>query len=197
PCRWPASSHPVGTFSRFGSGKATASIPAMRSWPSTWRLEPAEDADLVTRATLSSPLRPRAFVYRKDEKEFLPRRIANDRSRERATRQRERSPHSRGHIDLAPRPIQGRTQMSWFTKWFGRDARRKREVRPQFRPRLESLEDRVVLNVSTAFDAVTGERVVFAVYDNNALYRYDSTGAHILAQGVLRVHGYQDRLGHV
>src|SRR5262249_3171193 len=88
--------------------------------------------------------------------------------------------------------------MGWFGRWFSRGTPERRTVSraPTFRPHLEPLEDRRLLNVSSVIDA-SGQRTVFAVYTNNDMYRYDNTGAHILAHNVLRAHGYRDSDGSV
>jgi hypothetical protein len=87
--------------------------------------------------------------------------------------------------------------MRWLRNLLDRASQhRPAPQRRSFRPRLEELEERRVLNSSTVYDAL-GNRTVFVVYDNNALYRYDQNGAQILAQNVLRVHGYLQPNGQV
>jgi len=84
--------------------------------------------------------------------------------------------------------------MSWMRKWFS--PRRPKLAPRTFRPCLESLEDRQLLNASSVFDAA-GRRVTFVVDNTNTLTRYDRTGAHVITHNVLRAHGYRDINGGV
>ncbi len=84
--------------------------------------------------------------------------------------------------------------MSWLRDWFA--GRTLNSVPASFRPRLEPLEDRRLMNVSSVFDSV-GRRVTFTVDNSNTLTRYDKTGAHVITHNVLRAHGYRDITGGV
>jgi hypothetical protein len=87
--------------------------------------------------------------------------------------------------------------MNWLRNLFGKGPARREAQRPTFRPRLEELEDRRLLNVSPVFDSM-GNRTTFAVYDNGALYQYTSTSVTVLATSGVRVaHGFRDRSGNV
>jgi hypothetical protein len=69
--------------------------------------------------------------------------------------------------------------------------------RPAFRPRLEALEDRHLLNVSSVFDSA-GNLTQFVVEQGGALLRYDNAGGHVLASsGVRVVHAFRDLSGQV
>jgi hypothetical protein len=75
--------------------------------------------------------------------------------------------------------------------------RRTAPPRPPFRPRLEALEDRRLLNASSVIDAL-GNHTIIVVRSDNSLVRYDQTGGHLLASsGVLRAHGYLQPNGQV
>jgi len=84
--------------------------------------------------------------------------------------------------------------MSWMRKWFS--PRRPKLAPRTFRPCLESLEDRQLLNASSVFDGA-GHRVTFVVDSTNTLTRYDRTGSHVITHNVLRAHGYRDINGGV
>jgi len=88
--------------------------------------------------------------------------------------------------------------VSWLGHLFsGRRPVRTAPGRPEFRPRLEALEDRCVMNVSVGFSAA-GDVTVVAVYDNGAMVSYDSAGAHLLAGSGIRVaHLFRDPSGQV
>jgi hypothetical protein len=84
--------------------------------------------------------------------------------------------------------------VNWLRHWF---AGRQSKLAPAvFRPRLEPLEDRRLMNVSSVFDSL-GRRVTFTVDKSNTLTRYDRTGAHVITHNVLRAHGYHDITGGI
>jgi len=88
--------------------------------------------------------------------------------------------------------------MPWFSSWFKRSTpkSRIRAPRPALRPQLEVLEDRVAMNASSIFDA-GGQLVRVVVNNQNVMIRYDQTGAHHLANKVLRAHVYRDPQGNI
>lgn len=89
--------------------------------------------------------------------------------------------------------------MKWLRRWLAPARRNNRAVpfRPTFRPRVEPLEDRTVLNVSTVFDSA-GNIVQFVVYQGGGLVRYDAAGGHVLVNSGVRVaHGFRDFAGNV
>src|SRR5262249_24173346 len=59
--------------------------------------------------------------------------------------------------------------MNWMRNWFA--PRRAKSTPATFRPRLEPLKDRQLLNASSVFDGA-GHRVTFVVDDTNTLTRY-------------------------
>jgi hypothetical protein len=63
-----------------------------------------------------------------------------------------------------------------------------------YRPQLEGLEERLVLNASRVWDAA-GNLYYFVNYANGGLYRYDATGVSFLGGGVRSVHAFRDAQG--
>jgi hypothetical protein len=95
---------------------------------------------------------------------------------------------------------------AWLQKAFG--SRRRLVASPAvYRPRLEALEDRRLLNANQVFDAL-GQPVLFVAYADGTAVRYDSGGATILYNGSLMqsgqqtqavesIHGFRDPFGNV
>jgi hypothetical protein len=86
--------------------------------------------------------------------------------------------------------------MNWPRPWSRRRAPQRPAARLTFRPRLEALEDRQLLNSSSVLDA-NGQRFQLVVDTNNVLTEYTPTFALPLAQNVLRAHLYRDLNGGV
>ena len=90
--------------------------------------------------------------------------------------------------------------MKWLRRWLSPAPRNGPygPSRPTFRPRVEALEDRNLLNVSSVFDSA-GNLVQFSVNEGGALIRYDSNGAGTMlaSSGVRVVHAFRDLSGQV
>jgi hypothetical protein len=89
--------------------------------------------------------------------------------------------------------------MKWLRRWLSpvRTKSTLAPVGPKFRPRLEALEDRNLMNVSSVFDSA-GNLVQFVVVQGGGLYRYDSNSGTLLADsGVRVVHAFRDPFGQV
>jgi hypothetical protein len=86
--------------------------------------------------------------------------------------------------------------MRWFRHWLGRPARAAAQRPPSFRPFLERLEDRRVMNVSSAID-VHGNVLQLVVNNNNTLLQTYQGVTTVLAQDVFRAHAYRDSNGTI
>ncbi len=89
--------------------------------------------------------------------------------------------------------------MGWFSTLFGSKRNRPadRPRGPAFRPRVEELEDRRLMNVSPAFDS-QGHLYRLFVYDNGSMALSGPTGYHVLASSNVRVaHLFRDARGQV
>ena len=86
--------------------------------------------------------------------------------------------------------------MRWFRNWVGRKARATAPRAPSFRPRLELLEERRVMNVSSAFDA-QGNVLRLVVDNNNTLTQTYLGVTQVIGQDVLRAHAYRDSNGGI
>jgi hypothetical protein len=105
-----------------------------------------------------------------------------------------------GRFAAAGRPAGPRHQqterhpMSWFRNWVVRQARAARA--PSFRPRLEPLEDRRLMNVSSAIDA-HGNVMQLAVDNTFKLTQTFLGVSRVIGQDVLRAHAYRDVNGGI
>jgi hypothetical protein len=86
--------------------------------------------------------------------------------------------------------------MSWFRNWVGRKARAVAPRAPSFRPRLEPLEERRVMNVSSAID-VRGNVMQLAVDNTFKLTQTFMGVSQVIGQDVLRAHAYRDSNGGI
>ncbi len=90
--------------------------------------------------------------------------------------------------------------MKWLRRWLSPSRRNDRSGQsgPTFRPRVEALEDRNLLNVSSVFDSA-GNLVQFVVFQGGGLVRYDSNGSGtvLVDSGVRVVHAFKDPTGQV
>jgi hypothetical protein len=89
--------------------------------------------------------------------------------------------------------------MGWLSTLFGSKRNRPadRPRSPSFRPRVEELEDRRLLNVSPVFDG-HGHFFRLVVHDNGSLTLTGSAGYHVLAKSGVRVaHGFRDARGNL
>jgi hypothetical protein len=95
-----------------------------------------------------------------------------------------------------PRHPTERHPMRWPRNWLGRKAPAASPRLPSFRPCLERLEDRRVMNVSSAFDA-QGNVLRLVVDNNNTLTQTYQGVTTVLAQDVFRAHAYRDITGTI
>jgi hypothetical protein len=88
--------------------------------------------------------------------------------------------------------------MTWFRNLFAPTSRPRPAARPRpdCRPRLEALEDRQLLNASTAFDAA-GHQMRLLVDNNGKLTESFMGQTTTLATGVARAHAYRDSDGSI